>query len=599
MRKISVAIVFLLCIAVSVFGQEPPPRPMTVDDALEMVNVSGATISPNGDWVLYSRRELNWDDNEYETETWMVAADGSKPFRYIGEADGSDFRFSPDGRYLTFKRKVGEGKKSSQQLFWMRTGGGEAVQLTEHATSIGAYKWAADSSRVFFVADDELPKDLKKEIDKGDDVIFVDEGPNGQQRGSWSNLWAFEIESEEESQLTEEPFLISSFDPSPDGRWVALAARYSNRRNDSDRTELFLLDLDSGDKTRLTDNQAPERGVLWAPDSRRFLYQASDDSGWLNRNSKLWLMEAQLGEHRLLSGQFAGNISNPAWKPDGSAVLFGGTEGVRSNVFELDVDSGHVRRITDLEGSMRVSSWSRDRSRFAYSYSDARTSTDLYVGDVNDFRPTKITDANPQIAELALAQVRVIRWRSNDGTEIEGLLHLPPGYQEGERYPLLLNIHGGPAGVFTNSFRASYHIYGGLGWVSLSPNVRGSCCYDDTLREGNTVDRADGIGMGDYQDLMTGVDALIEQGIADPDRLALRGWSYGGILGGWTITQTHRFKAASIGAGVYDWTSEYGLPASTTTCACGTSAALPGAIPTPIAASRRSPTWPTSPPRRY
>ena len=122
----------------------------------------------------------------------------------------------------------------------------------------------------------------------------------------------------------------------------------------------------------------------------------------------------------------------------------------------------------------------------------------------------------------------------------------------------MLNIHGGPAGVFSNSFRASYHVYAGLGWVALSPNVRGSCCYDDTLREGNTVARNDGIGFGDYQDLMTGVDALIEQGVAEPAHLALRGWSYGGILGGWTVTQTDRFKGASIGAMVSDWTSEYG-----------------------------------------
>jgi dipeptidyl aminopeptidase/acylaminoacyl peptidase len=173
-------------------------------------------------------------------------------------------------------------------------------------------------------------------------------------------------------------------------------------------------------------------------------------------------------------------------------------------------------------------------------------------------RPVRLTDANPGFADtFALADMRVVRWRSTDGTEIEGLLHLPIGYVDGARVPLVLNIHGGPAGSWRNSFRASYHIYAGLGYASLSPNVRSSG-YTDRLREGNTVARGDGIGMGDYQDLMTGVDALIEQGIADADRLALRGWSYGGILGGWTITQTDRFKAASIGAGVYDWTSEYG-----------------------------------------
>ena len=122
----------------------------------------------------------------------------------------------------------------------------------------------------------------------------------------------------------------------------------------------------------------------------------------------------------------------------------------------------------------------------------------------------------------------------------------------------MVNIHGGPAGCFTNSFRAIYHIYAGLGYASLSPNVRGSSGYTDRLREGNTVQSGDGIGKGDYWDLMNGVDFVIAKGKIDPDRLALRGWSYGGILGGWTITQTDRFRSASIGAGVYDWTSEYG-----------------------------------------
>ncbi len=541
-------------------AEQPAPakRPMTVDDALDMVSVSGALISPDGAWVLYQRRELNWKDNKYETKTFMVPAAGGPSFQYIGEEGGSDFRFSPDGRYLTFKRRVGKGEEATEQLFWMRTTGGEAVQLTKHATSIGRYEWGHDSARIFFVAEDERPKQEREALKQGDDVIFVDEGPNGQTRDQWSNLWVFTVDDAKESQLTAEKQIVSSFDPSPDGARVALTARRSNRRNDADKTELYLLEIDSGELRRLSDNHAPESGVLWAPDSRRFLYRAADDREWLNRNSKLWVMDAVSGEHRLISGAFPGEISNPVWSPDGAAVLFNGTEGTRANVFRLELASGRVERLTDAAGTLRASSWSADRSRFAYSYSDYRTPTDLWVGSADGAEPVRLTDANPQIRELLLAEMQLVRWRSSDGTEIEGLLHLPPDYEEGTRYPLMLNIHGGPAGVFSNSFRAGYHIYGGLGWVSLSANVRGSCCYDDTLREGNTVARGDGIGMGDYQDLMTGVDALIERGIADPERLALRGWSYGGILGGWTITQTDRFKAASIGAGVYDWTAEYG-----------------------------------------
>ena len=548
--------------AVTLAQEEDAPRPMTTDDMLDMVSVSPQAMSPDGEWVLFSKRKLDWKGNKFKTEIWMAPTDGGDAFRYLGDDGGSDFRYSPDGKYLTFKRAAGEGKKATSQLFWMRTSGGEATQLTKHATSIGQYRWSADSSRIFFAAQDKRDKDKQKAIDDGADIIFVDEGPNGQNRSQWSNLWVFSIEEVEgedrERQLTEEQFLVGGFDPSPDGRWIALTARYTNRRNDADKTEIFLLDVDSGEKTRLTENHAPEGGVLWGPDSRRFVYSAGDDQEWLNRNSKLWVMEAELGEHRLLTSNFAGNVSGAAWSPDGSHLVFNGSQGPNSNVFRVDAETGAVEQITDLDGSTRASHWSADRSRFVYTFSDYDTPSDIWIGHADGGTATRITDANPQLAELQLATMQRQTWASTDGTMIEGLVHLPAGYDESRTYPLMLNIHGGPAGVFSNSFRASYHVYAGLGWVSLSPNVRGSCCYDDTLREGNTVARQDGIGMGDYQDLMTGVDMLIANGVADSDRMALRGWSYGGILGGWTITQTDRFKAASIGAGVYDWTSEYG-----------------------------------------
>lgn len=556
--RAATALLSLVLTLAPAFAQEVSLRPLTIDDALDMVSVGGGTMSPDGTLVLYTLRKLDWEGNEYDTEVWIAAADGSDSWRFLGEEGGSDFAFSPDGKLLTFKRSVGEGKKRMQQLFAMRMSGGEAIQLSEHDTSVGSYRWAEDSSRIFFVADDARPKDEQKAIDDGDDGFFVDEDANGQTMDAWSSLWVFDADSKEEHRLTEEHFLVGSFDVSPDASRVAFTARATNRRNDADKTEIYLLDVASGDKQRLTENRAPEGGIVWRPDGKGFLFEAADDAEWLNRNGKFWLMDALLGEHRLLSAAFPGEVGSAAWSPDGRYVLFSGSAGADSDLFRLDAESGAVERLTHLGGSVSVQDFSRDRTRFVYSFSDSDTPADLWVGDTDGSAPVRITDANPQIAGLQLASMRKVRWNSSDGTEIEGLVHLPPGYEEGKRYPLMLNIHGGPAGVFSNAFRTDYHIYAGLGWVSLSPNVRGSCCYDDALREGNTIARGDGIGMGDYQDVMTGVDFMIREGIADADHLALRGWSYGGILGGWTITKTDRFKAASIGAGVYDWTSEYG-----------------------------------------
>jgi dipeptidyl aminopeptidase/acylaminoacyl peptidase len=523
--------------------------------------------------VLYSQRKLNWDDNEYETEYWRVPADGGEAFRYIGEDGGSSFQFSPDGAYLTFRRPVGGGSSGGgsggsesgagaggnsrlQQIFLMRTVGGEAVQLTKHETSVAQYRWAKDGSAIFFAAPDKKPEDVEEEEKKGADAIFVDEGPNGQTASNWSNLWVFDMATKEERQITHEELIIGSWDISADGRRLALTARTQNRRNDSYLNEIHVADVGTGQLTKLSDNRAPEGGLVWAPDGSSILFTAADDQEWMNRNTKLWLLDPSSGNHRLLSAAFEGTPRNPTWSTDSKTIYFSGQQGTNSNLFAVDVASGDVSQLTDVEGTLQVASYSADRLTYVYSFTDYRTPSDLWVGGGSE--AVRLTKANPQVEEWQLADMSVIDWKSKDDFTIEGLFHLPAGYEEGDRVPLVLNIHGGPAGSFSNSWRPSYHIYAGLGYASLSPNVRGSSGYTDHLREGNTFAQGDGIGFGDYWDLMNGVDQLIESGVVDPDRMGVKGWSYGGILGGWTITQTERFKAASIGAGVYDWTSEYG-----------------------------------------
>ena len=203
----------------------------------------------------------------------------------------------------------------------------------------------------------------------------------------------------------------------------------------------------------------------------------------------------------------------------------------------------------------RMESVSADGTRGVAIVSSPSTPGEVTVIDLASGKATPVTHANPQVATFALSQFRAISWKRTDGLAIEGMLWLPADYTPGTKLPLNLAVHGGPAGAWDASFRAIDHVYTGLGWAVLEPNVRGSTSYGDALLRGNMHD----IGGGDYQDLMTGVDRLVADGIADPDHLAITGWSYGGILGGWTLTQTTRFKAASLGAMVADWSSEYAM----------------------------------------
>ncbi len=541
---------------VTVFAQDSAKRPATADDQLNMVRVGGALMSPDGEWVFYSKSELDWKKNKRKSTYYRVSASGGEPFRYIGEEGGSAFTFSPKGTYLSFLRPVGEGKEKASQIFIMRTDGGEAVQLTKHDKGLQSFKWSQDEERIFFLASEPLGKKEEKRRKDGYDSILVDEGPNGQSAGKWRNLWVFDLKEKKETKLTDEEHTIGGWDPSPDGKRVLYTARFENRRNQGNLSEIYLLDVESKKSRRLTDNKAPESGPVWAPDGKSFLYMASDDKEWELRNAKIWRMNPDNGDYRMISQAFEGNIRGPLyWSPDASSVYFTGLQRTDSNLFRLQVKSGRVEKLTDWSGTMSVSSFSKDRTRFVCSRQDYDTPPDLWTGRVGGGDMVRLTEANPWIEkELILAQADVVRWKSSDGLEIEGLLHLPPDYSQGQRLPLMLNIHGGPAGVFVNRFDFAAHIYAGLGYVNLSPNVRGSSGYSDELLRGNMRD----IGGGDYRDLISGVDYAIEQGWADPQRLALRGWSYGGILGGWTITQTDRFKAASLGAMVSDWTSEYG-----------------------------------------
>jgi dipeptidyl aminopeptidase/acylaminoacyl peptidase len=525
-------------------------RAMTTDDGLDMVRVGGATISPDGSWVLFSKSKLDWGENERNTTWWRVPADGGEAYRYIGEEGGSNFQFSPDGGMLSFTRSVDE----KSQLFLLRTIGGEATKLGDHETSVGSYRWSEDGTQIFFVAPEPKSEEEEKARKDGDDAIFVDEGPNGQQTGEWNNFWVIDVSDGEEKRLTEVDHRVGSFSVSPGGDQIVFTSRSENRRNQQNHSEIRLLDVESGEIRQLTENQAPESRMAWAPDGQRFAYTARTDDQWELMLDKIWIMDPASGDRRMISGAFDGNVGTFVWTPDASALLFSGQQGTNTNLYRLDIGTGAVEPVTSARGSLAPSSFSRDRTRMAYVFQDFDTPADVWAGPTDGMAGVKLTDANPWIAdEVELGQGEVIRWNSKDGTEIEGILMLPAGHDGGE-LPLLLHIHGGPAGVFRNAFSASNHVWAGLGYAQLFPNVRGSSGYDDELLRGNFED----IGGGDYEDLMTGVDAVIDRGVADPEQLGVRGWSYGGILGGWTITQTDRFKGASVGAMVSDWTSEYG-----------------------------------------
>lgn len=287
MKKIILGIGVTVCaLSFLLRAEETKKRPMTVDDGLNMVSVGSALMSPDGKSVFYSLSELDWAKNKRKSTYCMISANGGDAYPYIGEAGGSSFQFSPDGKFLSFTRPV----EQKAQIFLLPTGGGEAVQLTNHDNAVGPFRWSQDSTMILFLAQEPRSKDDEKKYKAGDDAVLIDEGPNGQTEGNWNALWQFDVKAKKETKLTNEKLVIGGFDLSPDGTRILYTARFENRRNQGYLSEIYLFNIKDKTNTRLTDNKAPEGGLLWAPDGKSFAYSAPDDKVWELRNSKIWVM---------------------------------------------------------------------------------------------------------------------------------------------------------------------------------------------------------------------------------------------------------------------------------------------------------------------
>ena len=536
-------------------AQDGGEQTFSFDDAIDMVRVSGPRLAPDGSRVLFVRDELDWDENKRVSRIWVVGADGQNARPFTGSADDSSPEWSPDGRWVSFTRPAGDSDKV-RQLFVLPVDGGEAVQLTRHVTAVGSYRWSGDSGSIFFLASDSLPDGVEKERKNGDDAVFIDEGPNGQTRGSWNGVWQVMVElgdaPHDATRLTPEPRRIGDFAPSPDGNFLAYAHRGENRRNAGHLAEIVLLTIASGEEMQITDNDAPESQLGWSPDGRAITFVAPDLETWELDQGNLYHHDIPTGETRQLIPDTDLDMRSYRWNPGGRSIDMVALDRTDANLFRIDIRSDEMEQLTREQGVLGGASFDALHNLAAVQYASPTDPGDLWLYDLGNGSRTRLTEANPNLAGKELAEPEVVRWTSSDGLEIEGILYQPPG--RSAPGASVLEIHGGPAGVFTRGFDADAQLLVAQGYAILQPNVRGSSGYGDALLRGNMND----IGGGDYQDLMTGVDAIIARGVAHPDSLAVKGWSYGGILGGWTITRTDRFKAASLGAMVADWRSEFG-----------------------------------------
>jgi dipeptidyl aminopeptidase/acylaminoacyl peptidase len=379
-----------------------------------------------------------------------------------------------------------------------------------------------------------------------------------------AHLWSIGIADRAEKRWTSgDAYSVSQFVIARDSAHMAFRSGSNDRHAnalDQVESEVYTLDLASGQATRLTNNKVQEGALHFSPDGKWLMFTAPNDFQF-EHNSKIYIAPAVGGTLRKLLGNWDHNVENPAWSADSKTIYFVDGIGVDQHAFAVSVVDGKLTQLMHERGVIAGPGYDDETGLFLISFTDPANPADYFIARPETIGQrsswVRVSRANPQVKGLSLATYETVRWKSSDGQTVEGVLAYPVGYEKGKKYPLIVQLHGGPAGVYENSFSGGFgtyvNVYAGHGYAVFQPNYRGSINYGDKFR---TQIAGDYFRLG-FDDIMSGVDSLIASGIADPAKLGMMGWSAGGHWSDWTLTHTDRFKAISTGAGAVDWISMY------------------------------------------
>ncbi len=554
-----------------------PKRNLKIDDLFALKDVRDPRLSPDGKWVAYTVTIADLDKDESETAIWMVAATGGEALRMTAKgSSASRPRWSPDGKYLSF---LADRNESKDQVWLLDRRGGEAEQLTEVKQGVEDYAWSPDGRRLLLTIRDPKPEDLldKKEkeepkpqpwvIDrlqfKRDYVGYLDRHR--------THLYVFDVATDGLTQITSGDYDDSDGVWSPDGKLVAFVSNRTEEPDHNQNTDIWIVSADNPDKgqtlLQVTKNPGPDSDPDWSPDGERICYvtDLEPDLIWYATNH-LAVISSHGGEAHVLTRPLDRNVFEPRFSEDGKAIRFLLEDSGESQLAEADASSGQVTRLTS--GGRSIQGFDAVGDQVVVLNSDPQLPPEVFR--LSGGALTQLTRTNADLlAQLRLARVEDVQFPSKDGTQIEGFIFLPPDYNAALTYPTLLRIHGGPVSQFDLSFEFEAQLFAANGYVVVLVNPRGSSGYGQQFAMG--IYRA--WGQKDFEDVMAGVDYAIQKGYADPNRLGVGGWSYGGILTDYVITQTDRFKAAISGASEvlyvanyghdhyqYEWEKELGLP---------------------------------------
>jgi dipeptidyl aminopeptidase/acylaminoacyl peptidase len=528
---------------------------MTLVDVMNVPQISDPEISPNGTQILFVRSEPNWKANRRISHVWRINSDGTKLMQLTSGADGETTpRWSPNGQSVAFVAKRGTDADAVAQVYVLDNSGGEARAVTNHATAVSNLTWSPDGSAIYFRAADAKSEDRKAREKVKDDVIVFDEDFQQQ------HLWKVTVASKSEKRLTEGGYSVLSYSLSNDGSKIVTHRAPSPLMEDIDQSEVWLIASDGSQPAQITHNKVQELDASISPDNSTVLFLSGANQEFTTYyNRKIFSAPATgSGSARLLTPSLKYEVEHAAWAKDGKSIFFTANMGVHSELFRMPATGGEPEQLTNGEHTLAGWTFSPHANAHIAIVSDLKSPGEVWIAPADgSHAPRKVTSTFDYLArDFKLPKQEKIEWKGADGTTVEGLLYYPIDYQAGQKYPLVVQTHGGPqaSDKFGSGGGQNYvAVLAAKGYAVLQPNYRGSTGYGDAfLRDmvGHYFQNA-------HLDVMTGVDYLIAKGIADPDRLVKMGWSGGGHMTNKLITFTNRFKAASSGAGAANWISMY------------------------------------------
>jgi dipeptidyl aminopeptidase/acylaminoacyl peptidase len=552
----------------------------TIDQALEFATASGAALSPDGQRVVYEVSRTNWKDNAFERDLWISDRAGNTHLLTVQVKSSSGARWSPNGKWVAFASdrpgQVAETKADTRQIYVIDPMGGEARQVTKLEDGVDGYEWGPDSKTIAFTTKDPQSKAQKDRVERYGEYTVID----GDER--MTHLWTVDVTAApvtapakdkkpssdavvppfgvpEAHRLTEgDGFSVDGFSWSPDGTKIAFDASKDGELKNGGTSTVYVISIGDKKVTKLVTTPGPNSDPHFSPDGTQVAFVTADGAQYFfYANQKIAVVPVTGGKPRVVSGSFDEDAHLFEWSEKG--IYFGALKKTSSHLYRLNAATGAVEQVSHPDDVMaNGASFTKDFGEVAYTAARPNTGSEIYIASTTGsgaaVRVTHLTDA---MKPYTLARREVVSWKSGDGTTVEGILEKPADFDAKKKYPLLVVIHGGPKGIDRPNVSPDRYYpveqFVAKGALVLRPNYRGSAGYGGAFRALNVRN----LGVGDYADVISGVDYLISQGFVDKDRVGSMGWSEGGYISAFITTSSDRFKAVSVGAGISDWMTYY------------------------------------------